>query len=316
LFFDSSKDKTRERVPTAEDFKNAAIQRAVLKESLQHPLTIFPFVVSFVSLLYMSIINLDTAAFAACCTGSAIGIGSMIFNYFFRGEKYAREYIQNLRIIRERTKSMEISSLLYQCRESKFQEGTQAAIELEAAYLKIHDYLEKRVPRNDLNAQHFLILSEDAYEKGRNILRRALNTFNALKAVDENKLEKEISLWKSELEKLKQEVKGEAENSQAQVKALTIKIASHEKRLVLYNERKSEFCQLLAECERIEGALESAYLQVIDLIEKDPDNLFKGDMTVELERAVDAAHRVEKNLQAIDKDREYLEIGKNVKQRT
>jgi hypothetical protein len=310
--FGRTKTKPRtEYVPQAEDFTHKAIQKAVLKESLEHPLTIYPFVISLISLLYMIVIGLDIQAFTVSLGSGALGIGSWIYQYFINGTTLAEEHVQTLRKLRQKNRFDEIDSLRNSCRARGFNEGTQAARELKQVYERLYQYLHNHEKSNDLHVQHFIVLAEDAFEKGITMLNEALQTFLALKAMDHEKLTKEIKEWKNELASLENSSHGEAH-----IKALTIKVRSNEKRLTLFEERSDEIHYLLAECERIEGALDTSYLQVIEYIERDPEHLFKGDAVAALERAVTAASEVEKRLKQrlidnSDRDEEYLEAGKN-----
>lgn len=311
LFRKTKKENITEYVPQAEDFTNQAIQKAVLRIALEHPLTIFPFVISIISLLYLLVIGLDIQAFAISLGGGAISLGSWIYHFFVIGDKLASKHVDNLRKLRQKNRFDEIDLLFNTFRARQFRDGSQAAIELKQAYERLHNYLLKHERSKDLHVQHFIVLAEDAFEKGVNILKEILQTFLALSVVDHEKLGREIKLWNNELASLK-----DSPSREAQRKALEIKIQSNKNRLNLYKERSDKIFHLLAECERIEAALVSAYLQVVELIEKDPDRLFKGDTAIALEQAVTAASEVEKKLQQRqtnynDMDEEYFEAGKN-----
>ena len=311
LFGKTKKENITEYVPQAEDFTNQAIQKAVLRIALEHPLTIFPFVISIISLLYLLVIGLDIQAFALSLGGGAISLGSWIYHFFVIGDKLASKHVDNLRKLRQKNRFDEIDLLFNTFRARQFRDGSQAAIELKQAYERLHNYLLNHERSKDLHVQHFIVLAEDAFEKGVNILNEVLQTFLALSVVGHEKLGREIELWNNELASLR-----DSSSREAQRKALEIKIQSNENRLNLYRERSDEIFHLLAECERIEAALDSAYLQVVELIEKNPDRLFKGDTAIALEQAVTAASEVEKKLQQRqanynDMDEEYLEAGKN-----
>lgn len=311
LFGWTKKEDKTDYVPQAEDFTHQAIQKAVLKLSLEHPLTIYPFVISIISLLYLVLIGLNIDVFAITLGGGAVSIGSWIYHFFIIGDKLAREHVETLRKLRQKNKFDEIDSIRNTFIGRKFKEGSQAASELRLAYKRLHNYLLSHKRSNDLHVQHFIVLAEDAFEKGVNILRQVLQTFLALRVMDNEKLRREIELWKNELSAL-----NDFPAEETKRKALEVKIQTNENRLKLFSERSDEIVHLLAECERIEGALDSAYLQVIELIEKDPDQLFKGDTVIALEQAVTAASNVEKSLKQRqtgyeDMDEEYLEAGKD-----
>lgn len=305
-----SRDKPEEKIPSPDDFTNGAIRRAVLAQTVQHPLTIFPFFLSLICVLYIVLMGLSIGAFLAACLSAVGGVGLWAFNFFIRGEKLAEEHVDDLRRRREKGRRHQVSSLAEEFTSIVFEKGIEAANELDEAYQKLRDYLSSHTQKGDMAAQRFIILAEDVYHHGTQVLRQALATQNALQSIDETKLEQETERWKEQLPE------AEAESS-AKAGALQQKIESHEKRLRLYKERQEKLYYLLAECERLEGALETAYLQVLDLIDRDPDELFKGDTATDLENAMEAARRVEDRLSGrlnndySAEDAEYLEAGKN-----
>ncbi len=310
--------KTKKRhIPTAEDFTDKAVRKAVLKETLQHPLTVFPLAASLVSLFYMSLINPDPLAFLAGVGSGAVSIGAWIVNYFFRGEKYAEKYINEMRSRREYYKEHQLSRLLEDCKKQKFRRGEQAFIELNEAYETLCRFLNDHLQKGDMSAQRFLVLAEDAFQKGIGIIKESLNTFMALKAVNQEKLNHEVKNWRRELEELENRVlqtQTESVRYDTHAASLSRKIKSHQKRLELYRQMKVKLEELLAECEQLEGSLESAYLQVVEMVGRPPETMFKGRAATDLERAVSAAKRVEDRLRSKDaayddNDEEYLESG-------
>ena len=72
---------TQDQAPGEEDFSRGAIHRAVLAETLQHPLTILPAAVSAVSGLYMGLFGLGPEAFAVAFGGVLLAAGAWVYNY-------------------------------------------------------------------------------------------------------------------------------------------------------------------------------------------------------------------------------------------
>ena len=80
----SSSDINKIHVPTIDDFSQEATQKAVLSDTIQHPMTIYPAGVSVVTLLYMSLISCNPASFAVCFGAGLLSLSSWIFNFFIR----------------------------------------------------------------------------------------------------------------------------------------------------------------------------------------------------------------------------------------
>jgi len=298
------------RVPGAEDFTRRSIYRAVLKDTLQHPLTLMPAVASALSGLYMGLFGLDPTTLAVTFGGALVGAGAWVFNYFIRGEALAEKRVAKLRQARARQQHAEIASLEAEWAQTGLAEGVQQARELREAFQKLDGFLEGRLadaggitnPDRGLSVQRLRVLAEDTYREGAAILRSALETFKAVQQVDHDKLENELASWRQELRAVK------ATGAEAiRVESLEKRIASHERRLELLRERAQSIDQLFAESEALESALESTYLEAVDL--KSPEVLLgQGQAASALERAVSAARRVEDRLRGMDGTKEDEEL--------
>ena len=313
----STKAKKRSsQVPGPEDFTRKAVYRAVLKDTLQHPLTLFPAVASALSGLYIGLFGLDPNSLAVALGGALVGAGAWVVNYFIRGEKLAEKRVAKLRAQREAQRYAEVASIESEWQQVGWPEGAQQARELREAHQKLDDYLKRRLDADGIGArtadrglsvQRLMVLADDTYREGAVILRAALDTYRALSQVDFAKLQAELSTWQEELDTLR------LANAEAtRIESLETRIAGHQRRIQLFRDRVESVDRMLAESEALEAALESTYLEAVDL--KGPDALLgHGHAASALERAVSAARRVEERLRAMEgapkEDDVYLTAG-------
>jgi len=258
----------------------------------------------------MALISVNQVAFAAFLGTLAFSAGAWVVNYFFRGENFAKRYLDKLSALRRRAKREEADQLAIQCSRVGFDEGAKEALELKAAFGKLHQTLSRH--KNDLNSQRFQVLAEDTYYEGLRLLRAALDTFKIVDNIDIEQLLAERDQWITQRNQL------EGETQEDLLRALTTKIDSHDRRLELHSDRKNQLEQLLAECEVLEAALDAAYMESVDLVGPDSE-VARGDHGRELERAVAAARKVEERLRgssgvgATDHDQMYAEAGQKAK---
>jgi hypothetical protein len=298
--------------PTAEDFSARAIQRAVLAETVQHPLTILPAAVSGLSLLYMALISFDQQSFALAFGAALFGAAAWVVNYFFRGESFARARVAALRARREQYKEDELESLKARCATERFAEGARIAAGLAQAYDALHRLLSERAGAGDLNATRFLVLSEDTFEQALALLRSALESHRALREIDGRMLRHELDAATAERRALSGRNTATDADTEARIAALQTRIANYQKRLTLYEEGVRAVRHELAECDGLKAALETAYLEVIDLgREASPGT--HGAAADKLATAVGAARRVDERLRASrdtgTEDQLYLNRG-------
>jgi len=289
--------------PTADDFSGGAIRKAVFKQTIQHPITLAPLLLSAGSAMWFFLIGPNLTAFLLMGSGALFGFCSWVVNFFIRGETLAKRYVEYLRAQRESSFSYEIEDVGFEFANAGFDEGAQAAKEITDAYNQLKAYLREH-GRDEAGGQRFLSLAYDAHREGVSVLRKALHIYQALQKIDRRKLESELRNWKEDLEFA----------TDKETDSLKRRIEGHQKRLNRYREREEELRRLLDECEELEGALENAYIDVVGLVGDMNTDLFGGSAAQNLEQAVDAARRVEERLRGTDdsqaeEDDMYLQAG-------
>lgn len=292
--------------PTADDFRPEAVRRAVLALSLQHPATILPLAACAVGVLWNLVFGAGDPALAVTLISGFAGLSSWVFQFIIRGDLLAQRHIGRLRELRQELQDREGESINSECERAGFTEGAKEARELRTAQQKLNQFLLARAAGDDLGAERFRILAEDSYHEGVAILRRALSLFTALRSIDVAALEQESRAWQAQ-----REAAPDAERA-----ALDRRIESHRKRIALFREREKLLPQLLSEANEIETALDSAHLEVVDLVGADADaQLARSGTAARLQQAVEAARRVEARLRESGPeergdDREYLDAGR------
>jgi len=290
-----------ERKPTAEDFTPRAVRQAVLRDTLQHPATILPGALATVAAIWSVAIDLSPASLMAILGFGFVSAAAWVINYVGRGDTLAEQYIQQLRARRAEYERREVAELVLACSRAGFLAGAKEARDLTDAYHKLHHFLvEQQAGQGNISGERFRVLAEDTYRHGIALLHKALHLFQALQSVDADTLEQERKTWISQREQ-----EGPSESLERNIEA-------HTKRLDRYHQRQEELRALVAHLNELETALETAYLEVIDLVGHDTSTgLFESGAAAHLEIAVAAARRVEQRLQSFGSeatraDEEYL----------
>lgn len=82
--------------PSIEDFSKKAVTKAVLKTTLQHPLSLYLSGVGLLGWFAVGVLGPSSIAVTAAIGGTTIGIGSWIVNFFLRGDSLAQKYIETV----------------------------------------------------------------------------------------------------------------------------------------------------------------------------------------------------------------------------
>lgn len=274
-----------------------SLTKAILKESVQHPSTLYPAGISFLSGLYMALIDMSPTSLALAMGSGLLSLASFVFHYFIRGDKIGERKLKELRRQRNLRKVEEAEDIEREAKESGFREGEKEAVELREAYLRLSIFLrEKLEKKRSMTAGRFMVLAEETYRQGLALIKKANRMYRALSEIDYRKLQRELKVFEKELKTHKQ--KGD-EGSQVMIETLNSKIESHDKRIKLYEDKKQTLDQLMAQCEILEATLDSAYLEVVDLIDNSKVTKHRN-VANNLEKAVQAARRVEERLMGLE----------------
>jgi hypothetical protein len=299
------KKEKKPKAPTADDFTGGAIRKAVLSQTIQHPITLAPLLLSAGSALWFVLINPDFRVALVGFSSFLFGLCSWVVNFFIRGEELAKRHVENLRQLRENGFSYEIEDVGLEFAQAGFTKGAQAAKEITEAYTQLKEYLTEH-GEDSAGGQRFLSLAYETHREGVGVLRKALHIFQALQRIDRAKLASELRQWEDELKYAAGE----------ETESLKRRIEGHHKRIERYDGREQELRRLLDQCEELEGALESAYIDVVGLVGDMDTDLLGGSAAQRLEQAVETARRVEDRLrgiedpQAEEEDEMYYQAGK------
>jgi hypothetical protein len=291
-----------------EELTQRAIEKHILNETLQNPLTTFSAAVVVLSGLYMLAFGPNNASLLLALGAGFLSVGTFIFNYFIRGERLAQDYVREQLEQRRRSRENEIVIIQDEFKKLVSSEGEQAAVELSQAYQKIKSFLQERATKNiSMSTMRLQILAEETYFQGVEVLRTTLATMRALKEIDVAKLEREIQDW----QKQRQGLLNLAESDKRELAALERRIELNQHRVSSYRYRQSALAELFAESEACEASLEEAYMQFAgaeaaqSLPRPNVDNAI-----TRLERAVSAAQRVEARIRTMQaEDEVYLAVG-------
>jgi hypothetical protein len=294
--------------PTPEDFTPEAIQRAVLTETLQHPATILPWAGSAVAGVWTLLMGATPESVIALMTGLFAGTAAWVVNFYIRGDERAKNHVEKLRALRRDYDVESLEELEARCLQAHFKQGAKEAAELKQAYLKFGEFLSGRPKRaEDLQSQRLSVLAEDTYREGRAILAKALQVFKALQSVNVESLRAERDALQKKIKTCKK----------SQVKSFEQQLEVQQKRIDLYEKQEGLLEQLVAESNELEAALETAYLEAVDLVAQDAElATWQTGAGTRLERAVEGARRAEERLRDLNngsrpEDDMYLNVSKS-----
>jgi len=278
-----------------EEFSEKSITKAVLSETLQHPLTMFPLALGGVSLVAMFLLNpLAFQFFISAVSLGAFGTAMWIVNYFLRGPMFVRRYFE--RLLSEQQKSKRESHLQIRKRLAElpdYPEALEAYDELMKAYDKFLGMLKEQ-SNQPLMVSELSKHAEATLDKGMETLDKLAGVLSAMQNVDIDKL----SIDKRQLEETLSRYKSDdklSERQRRQREATLKRMQALQERIDTYRECETLAHELLASCEQCENALENGFLKLSGRasVSATPD---VDDVVASMEISVESVRRVEEML--------------------
>src|SRR5258706_1585776 len=115
----------------------------------------------------------------------------------------------------------------------------------------------------------YLALGEVSSRQGALVVLQELDSRRAIQSVDIRSLDEELKGWQKDRKKL--------DKDSDEANALDRQIEAHSRRIELYHQRQAQLSQLHAQVSEIVSALQSTYLELVDLGSQDPTTMLNGD---------------------------------------
>ena len=177
--------------PSIRDFSHGAVRKAVRKEGLTHPLTIYPLAFGLLGGLASFLFGSPVLLFFTL--GSLfLGSASGVINLFFRDRTLANRYLRNLSRAQEKYETQVLRSLkeeLEQCRslssvKKQAGHGIEQFDRAQAKFRNVHELLDSKVSAGELAYSRFITAAQQVYLSVLDNLRQAAAIMRSAGTID------------------------------------------------------------------------------------------------------------------------------------
>ncbi len=278
-----------------EEFSEESITKAVLNETLQHPLTIIPATLGGVSLVAMLLLGpLAVEFFIAAVIFSTLGVATWVINYFLRGSVFVQRYFERLLSEQQRAKRASYLQIREKLAELvEYPEALRAYDELMNAYDKFLGMLKEQ-SNQPITVSELSKHAQATLDKGMETLNNVAGVLSAMQSVDISKL----SMDKQQLEETlsRYPENNLVEQQRRQREATEKRIQALQERIDTYHECETLAQELLASCEQCENALENGLLKLSGRAAISGATPDVDDVVASMEMSVESVRRVEEML--------------------
>ncbi len=214
----------------ADSFSPATIQKAVLVETVQEPVTIFPVSIGALGWASMIFFAPTPVSILIGIGGLGIGAGAWVVNYCFRHESYANKHVRRMYedLARERETALKgLFVELHACASAPeckdfAVEGKEQFTNVNEKFEVLREILGKKLNEGELTYVRFLGQVEEVYFAVIDNLRDIVNLLKSIKAIGN---EADESLKKLTV------IKNSSDTEKKQIATLTERVALKQKQI-------------------------------------------------------------------------------------
>ncbi len=227
--------------PKISDFSNESINKAVYKTGLTHWLTLYPPAIGIpcglAGLLFNSPL-VCAVGFGACF----VSLGNAVVNIFFRKDKIANNYLEELNKKLKKQETYILRSLdknLKKCAsikgvEDQAQQGIKQFKKIKEKYKNVHELLEQKLNKGEITFGRFIGAAEQVYLSTLDNLKQIVSTLQSAGSIDPGYIKKRL-----------QELTKKSHQKESDIK----EIETLNKRLALWEEQLKKTSELLSDNE-------------------------------------------------------------------
>lgn len=183
--------KDKKPLPGLDDFGTESIHQAVRRESLFHPMVLYPAAIGMLSGFAAMLYDLPML-FLGMGGLLAVGAGTSVINYFFRGQAISGKYLEKLaqKYQKERERLLETLSVDLQHSatvtgaEQYGRQGQQQFIRIDKKYQRLRELLQKKFKVGELTYGSFLGAAEQVNLSVIDNLLRIVSLIQSAEAID------------------------------------------------------------------------------------------------------------------------------------
>ncbi|MCG6893421.1 MAG: hypothetical protein LJE65_07415 [Desulfobacteraceae bacterium] len=188
-----------DRSPSVGDFSRRAVQKAVVKEGLTHPLTLYPPALGLLGVL-AGVLFAYPPLFLAAIGAGVLGLGSGVVNVFLREEALAGRYLDTLNKELEQHRQKVLDSLRDDLEKGLTHEATRPYAQRGLAqfdrshekYRNVEDLLDGKLSPSEITYGRFQSAAKQVYLSVLDNLKTVAAVFQSAGTIDEHYIQSRL----------------------------------------------------------------------------------------------------------------------------
>ncbi len=165
-----------------------SVNKAVLANSLQHPLVLYPAVAGVLVTISSVAFHLGSIPLILGVGGAVTAVGGWAFQYFGRRENYSQAYFADLHARLSREKKQKLSKLRKELKQVESHQGIKQLELLDVKYRNFEEILGSKLEPTEMTYSRYLSIAEQVYLAVLDNLDKVFLTLKSISAVDKEHL--------------------------------------------------------------------------------------------------------------------------------
>ncbi len=181
------------QIPKHIDFSKKAVSKAVLSQTIQHPLVLYPVGALAVGTMATAFFGLSMLSGLAMAGGSLLAILSWLVNQFGRRDSFANHYIRSMRKRLLEQHEAVLSEIDRGLEAVKCQQGREQLTRLQQKFESFKEILGSKLNESELTYGRYLGIAEQVYLASIDNLQCIATVTKSIDAIDDSYVKKRIS---------------------------------------------------------------------------------------------------------------------------
>jgi len=268
------------------DFSQSAIQKAVTRRTLEHPVVVYPAVLSVLGGFSLALFGVSPWLIGAAAGGFGVAFISWLVNFSLRRDSFASDYVRSLHQRIEKQSQIKKSQLIKALKEVSSDQGERQFQRFNDKFATFQAMLAKKLDSGEITYGRYLGMAEQVYLGAIDNLQSIADALNAMKVIDIRYIHNRIvELDRVKIDGKDPRTKGMEDINASEYKALT-------KRSELYHTQKTKVDKLLAQNEEALTQLDLTIAAVAELRTNDKAASLDLETAMsELQKLASRAHK-------------------------
>ena len=140
-----------------------AVNKAVLANSLQHPLVLYPAVTGALAAASTLAFHLGSVPLVVAVGGAVTAVGGWVYQFFARRDNYSQAYFSEIHARLNREKRQKLSKLRKELLQVDSYAGIKQLELLDVKYRNFEEILSSKFLQTEMTYSRYLSIAEQVY---------------------------------------------------------------------------------------------------------------------------------------------------------